>query len=61
MSRQEPTKAPMICEKCGAVMNNHSMKIDYSVEDSTDDAVFGGVLQEVHTCPHCGHIQLRQA
>ena len=42
-------------------MNNHSMKIDYSVEDSTDDAVFGGVLQEVHTCPHCGHIQLRQA
>ena len=61
MSQQEPTKTAMICAKCGATMNQHAMKIDYSVEDATDDAVFGGVLQEVHTCPHCGHIQLRQA
>lgn len=61
MSQQEPAKAPMICEKCGAVMNHHATKVDYSVEDSADDAAFGGVVQEVHTCPHCGHIQLRKA
>ena len=63
MSQQEPGKAPMICKKCGAAMNHHAMKIDYTrdVESSTDDAVFGGLVQEVHTCPNCGHIQLRQA
>ena len=63
MSQQEPAKAPMICKKCGAVMNHHAMKIDYTrdVESSADDAVLGGLVQEVHTCPHCGHIQLRQA
>lgn len=65
MSQQEPAKAPMICKKCGAVMNHHAMKIDYAstrdVESSTDEAVFGGLLQEVHTCPNCGHVQLRKA
>jgi ribosomal protein S27AE len=62
MNQQEPAKTPMICEKCGAVMNHHAMKIDYGrAESSIDDAVFGGVLQEVHTCPHCGHAQLRPA
>ena len=50
----------MICSKCGATMNHHAMKVDYSREDSTDDPVFGGAVQEVHTCPHCGHIQLRR-
>ena len=45
-------KAPMICE-CGAEMNHHAMKIDYSIED--------GVMQEVHTCPVCGRSELRQA
>jgi hypothetical protein len=61
MSQQEPAKAPMICKKCGAAMNLHAMKIDYSVEDSTDDAVFGAPVDEVHTCPNCGHIELRRA
>ena len=50
-------KDAMVCEKCGAAMNHHADKIDYSVED---DSAFGGVVQEVHTCPHCGHIQLRR-
>ncbi len=52
---------PLICRVCGAEMNHHAMKIDYSVEDSRDDSVFGGALQEVHTCPHCGHVELRKA
>ena len=51
----------MICSKCGATMNHHAMKVDYSGADSTEDAVFGGTVQEVHTCPHCGHVQLRGA
>ena len=53
-------EAPLICE-CGAVMNHHADKVDYSVEDPADDAVFGGVLEEVHTCPTCGKVQLRRA
>jgi DNA-directed RNA polymerase subunit RPC12/RpoP len=43
----------MICIDCGAEMNHHAMKIDYSVED--------GELQEIHTCPECGHSDLRSA
>lgn len=54
------TKEPMICHGCGAVMNHHATKVDYSVDDASDDPVFGGVLEEVHTCPHCGHIELRK-
>ncbi len=50
----------MICPKCSAEMNHHAMKIDYSIDDSTDE-IFGGVLQEAHTCPHCGDIELRRA
>ena len=50
----------MICTKCGAAMNHHALKVDYSHDDSSDAAVFGGAVQEVHTCPHCDHVQLRQ-
>jgi predicted RNA-binding Zn-ribbon protein involved in translation (DUF1610 family) len=59
MSHQKPK---MICPECGAEMNHHAMKIDYSIDDSAEeDLVFGGALQEAHTCPHCGHIELRRA
>jgi predicted RNA-binding Zn-ribbon protein involved in translation (DUF1610 family) len=61
MSEQQQAKVPMICAHCGAVMNPHAIKIDYSVPDSSGDSVFGGALEEVHTCPQCGRIQLRQA
>ena len=54
-------KPRMICPSCGAQMNHHAMKIDYSVEDASDDLVFGGVLQEAHTCPNCGRTELRRA
>ena len=53
-------KPRMICPKCGAEMNHHAMKIDYSLEDSTQiDPAFEGVVEEVHTCTNCGHISLR--
>ena len=53
---------PLVCADCGATMNHHATKIDYRIEDAAEDSPFdGGVLQEVHTCPNCGHIQLRRA
>jgi predicted RNA-binding Zn-ribbon protein involved in translation (DUF1610 family) len=51
---------PMICPKCGAVMNHHAMKIDYSGGLPGDDPAFDGSLQEVHTCPNCGDTELRE-
>jgi ribosomal protein S27AE len=52
----------MICPDCGAEMNHHAMKIDYSVEDAAlIDPTFGGVVQEAHTCPQCGRSDLRRA
>jgi len=49
----------LICPKCGAEMNHHAMKIDYNGDDP--DPAFGGVVEEVHTCPNCGHISLNRA
>ena len=55
-------KPKMICISCGAEMNHHAMKIDYGVDDpALIDPAFDGVIEEVHTCPKCGHISLRQA
>jgi rRNA maturation endonuclease Nob1 len=47
------TNPKLICPDCGAEMNHHAMKIDYRGETP--------VLQEVHTCPGCGHTELRKA
>ncbi len=50
----------MICPVCGAQMNHHAKKIDYSGEDENYDPAFGGALREVHTCPGCGKVELRE-
>lgn len=53
----------MTCPYCGVEMIHHATKIDYStsVDDSDAiDPVFGGVLEEAHTCPQCGRIELRE-
>lgn len=56
------SKPRMICPRCGAEMNHHATKIEYGMDDDTDvDPVFGGVLQEARTCPHCGRTELRPA
>ena len=56
------SKPKMICPVCGAEMNHHAMKIEYSNEGSANvDLVFGGVLKEAHTCPECGRTELRAA
>lgn len=54
-------KESMICAHCGATMNHHATKIDYSVELTATDEAFDGALEEVHTCPGCGRIELRRA
>jgi hypothetical protein len=43
-------------------MNHHANKVDYGAdEESSGDAAFDGVVEEVHTCPNCGYVGLRQA
>ena len=52
----------MICSECGAEMNHHATKVDYDADDALSrDPAFDGVAEEVHTCPKCGYISLRQA
>ena len=53
----------MLCPDCSVEMNHHADKIDYTaaVEDpNLVDPVFGGVLEEAHTCPECGKTELRR-
>jgi NAD(P)H-dependent FMN reductase len=45
-------RPPVACSMCGAPMNQHAEKMDYSAGD-------GGVLQQVHQCPRCGNVELR--
>ena len=53
-------KPKIICPECGTEMNHHAMKVDYSVDDpDAIDLVCGGAVKEVHTCPHCRHVELR--
>lgn len=44
-------------------MNRHSEKLVYTGETSGPgvDQVLGGVMQEMHACPHCGHVDSRRA
>jgi ribosomal protein S27AE len=54
----------MICPDCGVEMNHHADKIDYSAafeKGGAVDPAFGGVVEEAHTCPSCGHTHLRRA
>ena len=54
----EPKK--LICPICGSEMNHHAMKIEFGEETLLRSSIhLGGVLNEVHTCPNCGHIELR--
>jgi NAD(P)H-dependent FMN reductase len=52
----------MPCPNCGAQMNEHATKVDYSSAHQVPASVdpdFDGVIQEVHQCPTCGAIELR--
>jgi ribosomal protein S27AE len=52
----------MLCPDCGVEMNHHADKVDYNagLDDPIEiDPVYGGVLEEAHTCPRCGRTQVR--
>ena len=56
------TTSKMICPDCGVGMNHHAIKIEYGGDDPESmDPIFGGVLNEAHTCPECGRTELRPA
>jgi len=56
-------KKKMICPRCGAEMNNHAEKISYETAEGNrnPDAVFGGVVDKIHTCPGCANVESRAA
>ena len=55
------SKTKMICPECGAEMNHHAMKIDYSVDDpAVVDAVFGGVVKRRTPVPSAGELNYEQ-
>jgi hypothetical protein len=54
----------MMCLQCGIEMNYHAEKIDYMAALTDSDAIdpdFGGVVEEIHTCPGCGTMGTRKA
>jgi hypothetical protein len=56
------TTEKMKCIECGVEMNQHAEKIDYGAglsEPGAFDPDFGGVVEEVHTCPGCGQTDVR--
>jgi predicted RNA-binding Zn-ribbon protein involved in translation (DUF1610 family) len=57
-------RGKMVCPDCGVEMNRHAEKVDYTAEPSDAGAFdpdLGGVLEEFHTCPHCGRTHARRA
>lgn len=56
-------KERLKCPVCGVEMNNHAEKISYETSPEgghETDPDFGGILQEVHTCPKCGGVEVTQ-
>ena len=54
----------MLCPGCGVAMNHHADKVDYTAaleESATADPIFGGLLEEIFTCPGCGRTEMRPA
>ena len=59
-----PSATRLRCPKCGAEMNHHADKVDYTAgldDPRAVDPFLGGVLQQVHTCPNCGNVEMRRA
>jgi len=45
------------CSDCSAAMNHHAVKLDYNW-DEPQDPIFEAVVKNVHTCPHCGAVEM---
>ena len=51
------------CPACGAEINRHAEKVDYTAglaEPQAVDPHLGGVVQELYQCPTCGNIVARR-
>lgn len=60
----KPQLPKLKCPNCGAEMNHHAEKIDYTAglkDPRLVDATLGGVLDEYHMCPKCGAGASRRA
>lgn len=58
------SKEKMKCPVCKVDMNHHAEKIDYTAalsDTGAMDTELGGVIEEVHTCPECGDVEVRRA
>ena len=47
----------MICPSGGVEMNHYAEKLVHPREPqeaSAMDPILGGMVEEIHTCPHCG-------
>ena len=58
------SRPKMKCPNCGAEMNQHAEKIDYTAglkDPQFIDPVMGGVIEEFHTCQKCGSNGTRRA
>ena len=56
------TRERIKCPRCGAQMNRHAEKVDYSAARDRMDSLekeLGGVITEFHTCPGCRFIVQR--
>ena len=52
------------CPGCGAEMNRHAEKVDYTAglaEPAAVDPDLGGVLEEMHQCPKCPEVVAQRA
>ena len=54
----------MTCTQCNVEMNQHAEKLvdpTSPEEAARTDPALGGIIEEVHTCPECGHSGSRPA
>jgi ribosomal protein S27AE len=52
----------MKCPHCGVAMNHHADKLTEPTnreEAALVDPALGGIVEEHHACPDCGHNQAR--
>jgi predicted RNA-binding Zn-ribbon protein involved in translation (DUF1610 family) len=57
-------RKPVPCPQCGAAINRHAEKVDYTAglaEPRAVDPDLGGILLAVHQCPDCGTVEARRA
>ena len=54
-----PEHSRIACPRCGAPMNRHAEKVDFSAPRDRMDSLereLGGSIAEFHTCPNCRFI-----